>query len=147
MRYAFRNSLRRLLLLETAHAVFLCVCAYFCLDEFAEPSFLAQLSSLYHASALMHVTYSLVALYKFGSIYREAAASSPYTSGDKSPSNSSSHFDNEWSSRPTVAVESSSPIPSYGSPGTETVWINPSTGCPMLNGPGSFDTSGHTWMQ
>lgn len=130
MRYAFCKALRRLLLLETAHAVFICACAYFCLDEFSLPDFLEKFASLYHAAALMHVTYALAALDKFGSTYWRAAASVNFSNADSS-SNGSGHFDTDWSSRPTV----------------ETVWVNPSTGCPMLNGPGSIDTSGHTWMQ
>ena len=147
MRYTFRKALRRLLLLETVHAVFLCACAYFCLDTLAEPNFLAQLSSLYHASALIHVTYVLVALNKFGSTYRGAVSSLNISDGH-SPSNSSSHSDNDWSSRPTVEMLSSAtPTCVYDSPAVETVWVNPSTGFPMIDGPSSFDTSGHTWMQ
>ena len=54
MRYAMRKALLRLLLLEATTAVFLFVSAYFRLDDLAEPNFLAQLGSLYHASALCH---------------------------------------------------------------------------------------------
>ncbi|CAJ3336960.1 hypothetical protein [Burkholderia pseudomallei] len=143
MRYALFKALRRLLVLETVHAVFICACAYFCLDEFSLPDFLAKFGSLYHAAALMHVTYALVALDKFGSTYWRAVSSLTISDAD-SPSNSSRHFDSDWSSRPTVETPTSC---TYDSPAAETVWINPSTGCPMLNGPGSFDTSGHTWMQ
>lgn len=155
MRYAMREALLRLLLLEATTAVFLFVGAYFCLDELAEPTFLAQLSSLYHASALLHVGYVIAALGKFCSIFLRRLPTALVVAPNRhSPRLQTSSSDDDWLGEPrpshasaTVEAELSSPAPSYGSPAAETVWINPSTGYPMLNGPGSFDTSGHTWMQ
>ncbi|MCA8198629.1 MULTISPECIES: hypothetical protein [Burkholderia] len=66
MRYAMRKAFTRLLLLEAVHPVFLCMVAYFVLDDFTLPHFVAELGSLYGAFKLMHVAYVMAALAKLG---------------------------------------------------------------------------------
>jgi hypothetical protein len=64
MLYALSKALRRLLLLEAAHAVFLCFFTYFVLHDNALPDFLADLVRLYVACKLMHVVYVVAVLEK-----------------------------------------------------------------------------------
>jgi hypothetical protein len=66
MRYSIHKALLRLLLLEVAHAVFLCMFTYFALDDFSLPDFLSDLGRLYGACKLMHVVYVMAALDKLG---------------------------------------------------------------------------------
>ncbi|CAJ8618619.1 Uncharacterised protein [Burkholderia pseudomallei] len=66
MRYAMRKALIRLLLLEAVHPVFLCMVAYFVVEDFTLPRFVAELGSLYGAFKLMHVAYVMAALAKLG---------------------------------------------------------------------------------
>lgn len=66
MRYAMREALIRLLLLEAFHPVLLCMVAYFVLDDFTLLRFVEELGSLYGAFKLMHVAYVMATFAKLG---------------------------------------------------------------------------------
>lgn len=124
MRTAISTALTRLLLLELAALVWFASQAYSSRDVYSLQDFLTTVGHSYREFALLHVIFLLEAIHRFGvaifgPIVRYANA------WDDSPAP-----DNTWLHEPSRSST------------TDSGWVNPSTGLPMV---GSVDTSGHKW--
>lgn len=104
--------------------------------------FITELCLMSGSYEVLQIVVALVVLDKFGETFHLGTYCNIIPPDRKGPS----CLDDEWLI-PASSAHVPVPVPSYESPSVETIWINPSTGFPMLNGPGSFDTVGHLWME